>query len=655
MKKAVSITAWLLLACSSTAVGRGVTPYLPLNLEPEIEREIERVLILGDKPVMKRPIPAALVLDALPKACAVDPVLCERVRRFLARYTHNAGVSYASAEVAASGGANSPIPNEHGLKTGDHWDADGAVYYQPSDYALVSVGGIAHKGASEPTGSVISLGFDRAQLDIGYLDHWLSPMTDDSMLISTNAPTMPSVTLSNYLPFTRLGIEYELFLARMSETDHILFKNQLTSGRPLFAGFHLSMEPVSGWSLGFNRILQYGAGGYGGTSAKEIFKAFFDPTAAQNPGANPATDDTAFGNQEASLTSQFIYPGKVPFTVYAEYAGEDTSRGRWYLLGNTAESIGIHFPRLFNRFEFTYEITDFQNLWYVHTIYQDGLVNRGFVTGNWFGDDRKFGDGVGGQTNMVRIGWEPSFGGQFSARYRTLSNASYSGVQYFHANELTFEYARPWQHSTVGASIDAGRDVFGQHYERLSGFMRLGDEATGAVAADDEESSLANDIPEGLETFFDAGMNANRVLVDLSDSIPRTDTGANIAPHLAVGARRAVSDHQDLGTRLELDEIDHHPLVGIRLIDYRYRFNGPLAVSGFLGAARYALATPATGFYLGSGVQYRNLLPGWDLGMDLRYAVKVARDHLLPSDPTGPRPDSFYDITSATLYLSHRF
>ena len=228
-------------------------------------------------------------------------------------------------------------------------------------------------------------------------------------------------------------------------------------------------------------------------------------------------------------------------------------------------------------------------------------------------------------------------------------------MQYFHANELTFEYARPWQHSTVGASIDAGRDVFGQHYERLSGFMRFGDEATGAVAADDEESSLANDIPEGLETFFDAGMNANRVLVDLSDSIPRTDTGANIAPHLAVGARRAVSDHQDLGTRLELDEIDHHPLVGIRLIDYRYRFNGPLAVSGFLGAARYALATPATGFYLGSGVQYRNLLPGWDLGMDLRYAVKVARDHLLPSDPTGPRPDSFYDITSATLYLSHRF
>jgi hypothetical protein len=654
MKRAVSITVWLLATLNAVAMARGVSPYLPLNLEPEIERDIERVLILADKPVMKRPIPAAVVLDALPKACAVDAVLCERVRRFLSRYTHDSGISYASAEVAASGGADRPIPNAHGLSTGDHWDADGAVYYQPSDYALVSVGGIAYKGRTEPTGSLLSLGFDRAQLDIGYLDHWLSPMTDASMLMSTEAPTMPSVTLSYYLPFTRLGIEYELFLARMSKSDHILFEGHLTSGNPLLAGFHLSMEPVSGWSIGFNRLLQYGGGGYGGTSIQEVFKAFFDPVAAQNPGANPAKNNTAFGNQEASISSQFIFPAKVPFTVYAVYAGEDTSRGKSYLLGNTAESIGIHFPKLFNRFEFTYEITDFQNLWYVHTIYLDGLVNDGRVTGNWFGDDRKFGDGVGGQTNMMRIGWQPSFGGVLSARYRTLSNATYTGVEYFHAHDLTFEYARPWRDSTVGGSVDAGRDVFGEHFSRLSGFIRFGNEETTSLEAA-EVDALTSDEPSGLETFLDAGLNVNRVTIDLSDTIPREDTRANFAPHLGLGARRAVSDHQDLGARLEFDEINHHPLVGVRLIDYRYRFDGPLAVSGFLGAARYALATPATGFYLGSGVQYRNLLPGWDLGMDLRYAVKVARDHLTPSDPTGPRPDSFYDITSATLYLSHRF
>jgi hypothetical protein len=34
----------------------------------------------------------------------------------------------------------------------------------------------------------------------------------------------------------------------------------------------------------------------------------------------------------------------------------------------------------------------------------------------------------------------------------------------------------------------------------------------------------------------------------------------------------------------------------------------------------------------------------------------VARDKLLPSDPPStPRPDSFYDISSAVLSLSYRY
>src|SRR5690349_16115632 len=84
---------------------RGVSPYLPLNLEPEIERQIERVLILADKPVMSRPIAAATVLDALPKACRIDAVLCRQVARYLARYTHGTGVTHLSVEAAATNGA----------------------------------------------------------------------------------------------------------------------------------------------------------------------------------------------------------------------------------------------------------------------------------------------------------------------------------------------------------------------------------------------------------------------------------------------------------------------------------------------------------------------------------------------------------------------
>src|SRR6266852_3741566 len=86
--KRVGLTCAVLLGIHAVAFGRGVSPYLPLNLEPEIEAQIERVMILANKPVMTRPIAAAAVLDALSKANKVDPVLCEHVRRYLERYTH---------------------------------------------------------------------------------------------------------------------------------------------------------------------------------------------------------------------------------------------------------------------------------------------------------------------------------------------------------------------------------------------------------------------------------------------------------------------------------------------------------------------------------------------------------------------------------------
>jgi hypothetical protein len=654
MKRVVFALPCVLAALYSSAFARGVSPYLPLNLEPEIEGDIERVLILADVPVLKRPIPAALLFDALPKACVVETPLCKRVRRFLARYMHNSDISYASVQGAVSSGANNVIPNQHGLDTQSHWEFDGAAYNQLGDYALASFGAVAYAGRVTPTGTMLSLGFDRAQLDIGYRDHWWSPMTDSAMVISTEAATMPSVTLSNTLPFTRLGLEYELFLARMSQSDRILFKGHLTTGKPLFAGFHLQMQPTSGWAFGLNRILQYGGGGYGGTSVQELLRAFFNPGSTQNPGANPATNNTAFGNQEASVTSRFIFPGRVPFAVYFEYGGEDTSRGRRYLLGNASLSAGIHFPRIADRFDVTYEISDWQNAWYVHDVYLDGLVNYGRVTGNWFGDQRQFGDGVGGQTNMLKVGWEPSFGGQLETQFRTLTNASYSSVPYHHENEVMLSYSHPWQSSTVGGELIVGRDVFGKSFSELAGFVRYGNKASEESDEPAEGAEEARQV-DGTELFVDAGVSANRVRIDLSNTIPRNDSKLSVGSHLGIGARRAVSDHQDLGARLELDDVNRHALTGVRLIDYRYRFAGPLALSGFLGAARYALATPAYGFYIGAGVQYRNLLPGWDLGLDYRDAVKVARDHLLASDPTGSRPDSFYDITSVSLYVSHRF
>src|SRR5215469_11884825 len=78
----------LCVACALAAAAQAdpLSAYLPLNLEPEMERQIERVLILADEPILKRPIPVELVKAALPDACRKDAVLCSRVRRYLDRY-----------------------------------------------------------------------------------------------------------------------------------------------------------------------------------------------------------------------------------------------------------------------------------------------------------------------------------------------------------------------------------------------------------------------------------------------------------------------------------------------------------------------------------------------------------------------------------------
>src|ERR1700686_4297823 len=260
--------ACLLGVMTRAAMAGGVSAYLPLNLEPEMERQVERVLILADEPILKRPFAVALVQDALPQACMGDKPLCTKVKRYLQRYSRDYAVTHASATGAVTHDATGVIvPNEHGLPASSRWELSAQGYVQPNDYLLVSAGAIAYKGRTVPTGSMLSLGFNWAQLDIGYRDHWLSPATDSSMLLSTEAPTMPSVTLSNYEPLTRLGFQYEFFLARMSQAgqpgqsgNNISYNGRRSVGNPLIFGTQLSIEPFPGWSLGLNRLLEYGGG-----------------------------------------------------------------------------------------------------------------------------------------------------------------------------------------------------------------------------------------------------------------------------------------------------------------------------------------------------------------------------------------------------------
>jgi len=452
---------------TATAEARGVSPYLPVDISPEIERKIERVLILADQPTLKRPFAAATVLDALPKACERDRALCEEVRRYVTSFARTTGIGYATVTAASGSGADTPLPNRHGMSSRSNYEAAITAYWQPSDSLLLTGGVLAYEGETTPTGTVVSLGRDFAQLDVGYRDHWWSPAQGNAMLLSTQAATMPSVTISNYRPLSKVKLRYEAFMARMSESTNILTDTGTTSGHPQLAGLHLSIEPLPGWSLGVNRIMQYG-GGDRDDSFGDLLDAFFNPSDKDNTGT-----PQDFGNQVASLTSQFTVGEPLPLAIYFEYAGEDTSTLSNLRLGNAALSAGIAFPKIGSRFAATFEVTEWQNAWYVHHIYRDGLTNEGRVLGHWGGDWRNFDHGIGAQSAFARVNVEQVLGGAVEASYRWLENQDSSFANYETAHQLDARYSRPWGQVLVGGELTVGHDVYGESYSRVGAFIRF--------------------------------------------------------------------------------------------------------------------------------------------------------------------------------------
>lgn len=161
--------------------------------------------------------------------------------------------------------------------------------------------------------------------------------------------------------------------------------------------------------------------------------------------------------------------------------------------------------------------------------------------------------------------------------------------------------------------------------------------------------------PEALaDVFIDVGVNYSEIEADIA-TLPASVTTTQSGLHFGVGLRRELTQGS-IGARLELDDIDGDLLIAVRALDYRRHVSERFALTAFLGAAQLDLATPAQGYYLGGGLEIKDLWPKWTLGIDARLGDKLARDNLLPSDPQGTaQNDSFYDLTGLSLYLSRRF
>jgi hypothetical protein len=161
-------------------------------------------------------------------------------------------------------------------------------------------------------------------------------------------------------------------------------------------------------------------------------------------------------------------------------------------------------------------------------------------------------------------------------------------------------------------------------------------------------------LPARAEWFVDLGLGANNLesKLALSDEWVGETNGS---AHVGIGVRRAAGEKNDIGARLELDDVDSNLYIAIRAVDFRRHVSENVAIGFFLGAARLDLGTAAYGYYWGGGVTLKDLLRNWDIGIDLRSGDNLARDNLLPSDPQGGSPDNFHEVLSLTVYLSRRF
>ncbi len=445
---------------------KGVSPYLPVNSDATLDNDIETLAVIADIPKLTKPYNLAVIFQALNKIRYERPELYQRLNRQLLPYKKSAALTHSKTSVSFNGGETHVIPNARSNTTENHFSFSNRFQWQARDWLGFYVGTELTQDSNSIAGSMVSLGTSWAQLDIGYKEHWYSPFQSQSMVLSTNAEAMPSVSLSNNLPvvFFDTNFNYEFFLAQM---DHqpVLFNGEYSSRRkPYLAGFHAGFEPVKGWTLGVNRVFQFG-GGERSVSFKTIAKAFFDPNGADNTRTDLSSDQEA-GNQIASFTSKFNFDTDIPFTFYSELAGEDTGSGKNFQFGNPALSAGVFLPLLMdNRLSLTYEYSFWENGWYSHHLYRDGYANDGFVLGNWaLQQQRENNTALEGESHYLKSAYQFDNNRKLISQLRFVFPEESARSVYEQSWEIDLEYLFPWRGNTLSVGTYAGNDMLGKNF-----------------------------------------------------------------------------------------------------------------------------------------------------------------------------------------------
>ncbi|HBW96990.1 MAG TPA: hypothetical protein DEF74_01655 [Pseudoalteromonas sp.] len=480
MLKKISLLVGMAISANVMAKG-GVSPYLPLNQVPELEHQVQRLLAVSKNThIMSKPYKAHDIYRVLQTVRHTYPELYQTLSYQLSPYIQSDAGAFAKLTIAA-GTKDKTLPNQRGQTTKTNLIVEGGAYANFGRHFGVSVAGIANEDEILPTQSFVYLGYKYAQLDIGYREHWYSPFEESAMLLSTQAKTTPSITISNVEPITSFNIRYDMFISQMTEQSGILESTkqrdvirQYKSGKPYLFGLHTSFAVTDNLTIGLSRLMQFG-GGPRSVTLKDFAEGFFTPGSKDNITTSDAEEVDAnyeLGDQLGSITFEYnnsIY--SLPYEFYAEVALEDTLGGS----RNNAYSFGLYLPFIANNHSLRFEHSNWQKGWYASSIYKDGNRNSSNVIGHWAGDEHDYSDYTPAKSMSVNWHWQLSSIETLNTTIRSLENKN-SG--YKTGYELQTAYTRKLSKPIMGAQswgaeLYQGKDVYGETFARLAVFANF--------------------------------------------------------------------------------------------------------------------------------------------------------------------------------------
>lgn len=455
----------------SLTVNAAPTAYLPIGADNYLQDQVDYLFLLTSGNPMKKPYSIASIDLALSKIESSDPSLYQAVNNGLEPYRANNSVSRAGFVARLATDKDMPIANQRGLSSKENLQGFVEGSWRPNGNTVVQAGVEYRADANTVVPYNTFVGFSKGnlQLDLGYREHWYSPFSFSSQLISNNAEMGPSITLSTISPIERFWqANFELFYTRLDKVKNgVKYLDQWYDGSPHLIGTHLSLSPAESWTLGFNRILQFG-GGPREVSAGDIVNAFFDPAANDNSYSSEERA-TEFGDQMASVTSSYRLNADMPIEIYAELAGEDTQGGSNLSLGNQATNLGVFIPQFSDKVALRYEYSRYKTVWYTHHLYAFGNTNSGFVYGNFIADQRDFGHGVPAKAHKATLDYMISSTSGWRGSIASLSNQDKS--RYHRAYEIMLEHRRNFKQRPIRVSLTLGSNVYSESYGQLKASM----------------------------------------------------------------------------------------------------------------------------------------------------------------------------------------